>query len=104
MSYCGNCGTELPAGARFCAACGTPVPADHGSIMNAMPYPSGGQGGVLYQNKQADENMPAYSHQSVYGHGSQIHAGSQIYGNAQPPYAGGQAYGGGLPPYAEGQI
>ncbi len=103
MSYCGNCGTELPAGARFCAACGTPVPADHGSIMNAMPYPSGGQGGVPYQNKQADENMPAYSHQSVYGHGSQIHAGSQIYGNAQPPYANGPEYGNDLPPYAGGQ-
>ena len=102
MSYCGNCGTELPAGARFCAACGTPVPADHGSIMNAMPYPSGGQGGVLYQNKQADENMPAYSHQSVYGHGSQIHAGSQIYGNAQPPYANGPEYGNAQPPYANG--
>lgn len=117
MSYCRNCGTELPAGARFCAACGTPVQAGHGSIMNAMPDPSGGQGGVPYQNKQADQNMSAYSDPPVYGQGSQIHAGSQIYGSAQPPYpdgpvygndlppyAGGQVYGGGLPPYAGGPV
>ena len=35
MSYCSQCGNELPQGARFCASCGAAVP-----LAEASPEPS----------------------------------------------------------------
>lgn len=34
MSYCENCGTELPAGARFCEECGVQVDSYNESVVS----------------------------------------------------------------------
>ncbi len=51
--YCGKCGAEIPAGAKFCAKCGTPVPA------HVAPAPA--QGGAAPASGATPTPMPAAS-------------------------------------------
>lgn len=38
MSFCKNCGSNLPEGATFCSSCGTPVNAQTAPQQNPEPY------------------------------------------------------------------
>lgn len=41
MSYCSNCGTELPAQARFCPGCATPTGVDEETPPPVLHEPTG---------------------------------------------------------------
>ena len=120
MSYCRNCGTLLPDGARFCALCGTPADSGQGYGNEAQAYGNvQTQGNAVppYADGIPYSNMPPYGNAGqgyadgqAYGNAGQPYAGSQgygneaqAYGNAGQPYAGGQGYGNEGQPYANGQ-
>lgn len=39
MTYCTNCGTQIPEGVRFCSSCGAAAP--HGGAASAQPFAGG---------------------------------------------------------------
>lgn len=121
MSYCKNCGTELPDGAHFCALCGTPT-GDMQVMNGAQPYagapgqeaagvPSGDMS--VLNTVQSYGNMPPYGNGQPYGNTDQVYgngqamSGAQVYGNSQAMNDAQQVYGNGqamnmanaMPPY-----
>lgn len=39
MSFCKNCGSNVPDGATFCSSCGTPVETQPGAQQPVNPQP-----------------------------------------------------------------
>ncbi|MCM1102714.1 MAG: zinc-ribbon domain-containing protein [Clostridium sp.] len=103
MSYCKNCGTELPDGAHFCALCGTPS-GDMPVMNGAQPYagaPSQGAAGApsgdmsMMNGAQPYAGAPSQGAAGAPSGDMSILNTVQPYGNMPPYGAAGVPYGNG---------
>ncbi|MCM1536957.1 MAG: zinc ribbon domain-containing protein [bacterium] len=105
MSYCKNCGTELPDGAHFCALCGTPS-GDMPVMNGAQPYagaPSQGAAGAPSGDMSMLNTVQPYGNMPPYGAAGVPYGNGQPYGNTDQVYGSGQAMNGAQQVYGNGQ-
>ena len=63
MSFCKNCGSNVPDGATFCSSCGTPVEAQSGAQQSVNPQPQQYQ--ASYQQPMNDDAADAQSNKAM---------------------------------------
>lgn len=63
MSFCRNCGSNLPEGAAFCSSCGTPVEAQASSQQPVNPQPQQYQ--APYQQPMNDDAADAQNNKAM---------------------------------------